>query len=151
MATAIRMRRGGRTHSPYYRIVVQDTLSRMRGPEIDTLGVYHPCARPEPITEVDVHKALEWLRKGAKPSDTAKSVFKKLGIMKHFHDGTTPEEAVAAVKDGEVEDKGYNAAPPVVEKAPVEEPAEAAEEAVEAEAPAADETSTPETEEDKAE
>ena len=62
MATAIRMRRGGRTHAPYYRIVVQDTLSRMRGPEIDTLGVYHPCARPEPTSEVDAHKTLEWLR-----------------------------------------------------------------------------------------
>ena len=90
MSTAIRMRRGGRTHSPYYRIVVLDSRTRDRGPEIDIIGYYHPCARPEPVSEVDIHKALNWLRKGAKPSDTAKSVLKKLGVMKHFHDVFTP-------------------------------------------------------------
>ena len=138
MATVIRMRRGGRTHKPYYRIVVQDSSARSRGRELDTLGVYQPCARPQPISEVDAHKALEWLRKGAQPSDTARSVFKKLGIMKHFHDGTLPEEAVAQVKSDAVVDAG--AQEPVTETAPAA--AEAAEapaapeatEAVEAEA-----------------
>ena len=68
MATVIRMQRGGRTHKPYYRIVVMDSRSRTRGVEVDTLGIYHPCARPEPVAEVDIHKALEWLSKGASPS-----------------------------------------------------------------------------------
>lgn len=95
MATVIRMRRGGRTHKPYYRIVVQDSRSRDRGPEIDSLGVYQPCARPEPIADVDVNKALDWLRKGAQMSDTARGVLSKLGVLKHFHDGTAPEAPVA--------------------------------------------------------
>ncbi len=115
MATVIRMKRGGRTHKPYYRIVVMDSRSRGCGPELDVIGVYQPCARPEPKAEVDAHKALEWLRKGAQPSDTARNVLGKLGVMKHFHDGTTPEEAVSVVKDEAVEDKGYNPSPPVTE------------------------------------
>lgn len=142
MATSIRLRRGGRTHKPYYRIVVIDSRHRDRGPEIESLGVYHPCARPEPVSEVDVHKALEWLGKGAQPSETAKSLLRKLGVLKHFADGTKPEETVVAVKGGIVPDKGFNAAPPVkekpavVEEAPVEEAP--AEEAVETEAAAAE-------------
>lgn len=133
MATSIRLSRGGRTHKPYYRIVVIDSRHRDRGPEIANLGVYHPCARPEPISEVDVHKTLEWLNKGAQPSETAKSLLRKLGVMKHFADGTKPEETVVAVKGGVVPDKGYNAAPPVKEKpAVVEAPAEEAAETEEA-------------------
>ena len=93
MATVIRMRRGGRTHKPYYRIVVQDSRARDRGPEIENLGVYQPCARPVPISDVNVGRALYWLNQGAQMSDTAKSVLGKLGVLKHFHDGTAPEAA----------------------------------------------------------
>ena len=99
--------------------------------------MYHPCARPEPISEVDVHKTLEWLGKGAQPSETAKSLLRKLGVMKHFADGTKPEETVVVVKGGVVVDKGFNAAPPVkekpavVEEAPAEETAETEEAAAE--------------------
>ena len=127
--------RGGRKKKPYYRIVVQDGRTRTRGREIDTLGVYHPTARPLPISEVNSVKALEWLRKGATPSDTVRAVFSKLGVMKHFHDGTNPEEAVALAKDAAVVDAGYNAPPPVVEAPAV---AEAAPEADAVEAPAAE-------------
>lgn len=133
MATVIRMRRGGRTHKPYYRIVVQDSRARDRGPEVDTIGVYHPCARPEPLSEVDAHKALDWLAKGAGMSDTARSVLRRAGVLKHFAEGTKPEEAVVVIKSGKVEDKGYNAPPPPKEEpAPKKEEAPAAEESAEA-------------------
>ena len=123
MATVIRMRRGGRTHKPYYRVVVQDSRSRDRGPEVDTLGIYHPCSRPEPISEVNVQKALEWLRKGAQPSDTVRGLLSKLGVMKHFNDGTTPEEPIALLKGSRIVEKGYNAPPPVAEEPEKETPA----------------------------
>jgi small subunit ribosomal protein S16 len=140
------MKRGGRTHKPYYRIVVTDSRTRRGGQEVDTLGVYHPCARPEPVSEVDVKKALHWLRQGALPSDTAKSVLGKLGVMKHFADGTEPEEAIAVAKDAAPEAKGYNAPPPPKEEAPAEEaPAEEAT----AEAPA-EEAATAESGEETA-
>ena len=127
MSTVIRCKRGGRTHSPYYRVVVVDSRSRNRGPEIDTLGIYHPCARPEPISQVDAHKALTWLKRGAQMSDTAKNLFSKLGILKHFHEGTTPEESQAVHKGTQVVDKGYNAPSPRKEKKAAEEPAADAE------------------------
>lgn len=150
MATAIRMKRGGRTHEPYYRIVVIDSRNRNRGLEIDNLGVYHPCARPEPVSEVDVAKALEWLRKGAQPSDTARSVLSKLGVMKHFHDNTAPEtdDLVAKITGGVVEDKGYNAPIPKkeeVKEVVVEETVSEETEATESTEPeAAEETKTEE-------
>ncbi|MFP4500288.1 MAG: 30S ribosomal protein S16 [Candidatus Hydrogenedentota bacterium] len=135
MPTVIRCKRGGRTHNPYYRLVVMDSRSRRNGPEVDFVGIYHPCARPEPISRVDATKALAWLRKGAKASDTARSIFSKAGIMKHFNDGTNPEEEITVLKGGVVEDKGYNAPPP-----PKEEPKEApkAESKAEAQPPAAE-------------
>lgn len=132
MATVIRLKRGGRTHKPFYRIVVMDSRNRTRGQEIEILGVYHPCARPKPISEVDAAKTLKWLRTGAQPSPTAKSVLGKLGILKHFHEGTTPEEAVVQVAGAEVEDKGYNAPPPPKPEEPKK--AEAAAEETEASA-----------------
>lgn len=134
MATAIRLKRGGRTHEPYYRIVVIDSRARSRGPEVDIIGVYHPCARPKPVSEVNVERALHWLRQGAQPTDTARSVLRKLGVMKHFHEGTTPEEGVAVAEGREVEDKGYNAPPPPKPEDPKSEETKA--ETPEAEAPA---------------
>ena len=135
MPTVIRCKRGGRTHNPYYRIVVMDSRARAKGPEIDILGVYHPCARPEPLSQVDTRKALDWLKKGARMSDTARSVLSKLGVLKHFHDGTRPEEELATLKAAAVVDKGYNAPPPPKEK-PAPAKAEAPELEQEAEAPA---------------
>lgn len=132
MATAIRLKRGGRTHAPYYRMVVTDSRSRARGAELDILGYYHPCARPEPTSEINVTRALDWLRKGAQPSDTAKNVLAKLGVLKHFHEGSAPAEAIGVVKGVPVVDKGYNAPPP-----PKEEEAPAAPVVDEADAEAA--------------
>jgi small subunit ribosomal protein S16 len=175
MPTTIRLKRGGRSHSPYYRIVVIDSRNRNRGREVDIIGVYHPISKPEPLTRIDAQKALEWLRKGAQPSDTARNVLSRLGVMKHFNDKTTPEEPIVEHKGGVVERKGYTAPAPLkedpkpepkpveeaVEAAPVEEaPADAVPvdeapqaEAVEAEASAAptEETAAPAAEPEVAE
>lgn len=84
MATVIRLKRGGRTHAPYYRVVVMDSRYRTRGREVDEIGFYHPCARPEPKTEIDKDKALAWLARGAKPSDTVRTVLTERGILAEF-------------------------------------------------------------------
>lgn len=99
MATVIRMKRGGRSHKPYYRIVVMDSRTRTGGVEVESLGVYQPCARPKPVIQVDLKKALDWLRKGAQPSDTARTVLSNLGLMKHLHEGTEPEVSSDAVTE----------------------------------------------------
>ena len=97
MATVIRLKRGGRTHAPYYRMIVVDSRTRARGREIDLIGIYHPCARPAPITEVDRAKALDWLFRGARPSDTVRDVLSKKGIMAEFAAGKKAQPVVEAV------------------------------------------------------
>lgn len=104
MATAIRLKRGGRTHSPYYRVVVVDSRAKATGRVIEEVGYYHPCARPEPKTEINEESVLNWLRKGAQPSATARDLFSKKGIMSKFaaeRDGKTVEAAdpAAAVSE----------------------------------------------------
>ncbi|MDQ1257624.1 MAG: small subunit ribosomal protein [Candidatus Hydrogenedentes bacterium] len=143
MAVVIRMKRGGRTHEPYYRIVVADSRKRDQGPVVDQLGVYHPCARPKPVLEIDMKKALEWLYKGAQYSDTARDVLSRKGILKAFQDGVKPEDLAppAPVAEPVVEVAAVaEVAAPVEEAAPVAEaPVEAAVEAPEAPAgPAAE-------------
>lgn len=102
MPTVIRMKRGGRTHAPYYRIVVMDSRKRTRGVEVDVLGVYQPLARPEPKIEIDRQKALEWLYKGAQPSDTARTILSKNGVMKAYAEGKKPEDFAPAAAEPEV-------------------------------------------------
>lgn len=87
MATVIRLKRGGRTHAPCYRVVVMDSRDRNRGRELDTIGYYHPCERPEPVVEVNVEKAIDWLSKGAQTSDTVRAIFSRKGIMAQFTSG----------------------------------------------------------------
>ena len=84
MATAIRLKRGGRTHSPYYRVVVVDSRAKLTGRVIEELGYHHPCARPEPKTEIKEDAIMAWLRKGAQPSATVRSLLKKKGIWTKF-------------------------------------------------------------------
>ncbi len=92
MATVIRMKRGGRTHAPYYRVVVMDGRNRPTGRVIEEIGIYHPCARPEPRAEIDAKRALQWLWNGAQPSDTVRSILTRQGVMEMFAKGTKPEE-----------------------------------------------------------
>ena len=89
MATVIRLKRGGRTHAPCYRVVVMDSRTRARGTELDTIGYYHPCSQPEAVIEVNVEKALDWLSKGAKTSDTVRNIFTQKGILAQHAAKTT--------------------------------------------------------------
>lgn len=115
MATVIRMKRGGRTHAPYYRVVVMDSRNRRNGRVIDEIGVYHPCARPEPNVEIDRRKALDWLIKGAVPSDTARSLLSTQGVMQDFAKGVKPEE----LPEAEPKQEAAPAEVPATEAAPV--------------------------------
>ncbi len=79
MATRIRLRRVGRKKHPVYRIVVTDK-SAGPGRFIETIGQYNPRTEPQTIN-VDMDKAKRWLEKGATPSDTVRSLFKKAGVF----------------------------------------------------------------------
>ena len=80
MAVRLRLMRLGRKKKPFYRIVAVDSRSRRDGAYLDKLGHYNPLTRPPEIA-LDEDKALEWLNKGAQPSDTVRSLLSKRGVM----------------------------------------------------------------------
>ncbi|MEW6723743.1 MAG: 30S ribosomal protein S16 [Bacillota bacterium] len=80
MAVKIRMRRMGAKKAPFFRLVVADSRSPRDGRFIEEVGYYNPTTEPATV-KVDEGKALEWMLKGAQPSDTVRSLFSQIGLM----------------------------------------------------------------------
>lgn len=85
MAVKIRLKRMGSKKKPFYRIVVADSRSPRDGRFIETVGTYNPLKNPAEVVlkEEDV---LNWLQKGAQPSDTVRNILSKEGIMQKHHE-----------------------------------------------------------------
>lgn len=83
MAVKIRLKRMGAKKRPFYRLVVADSRAARDGAFIDVLGFYNPISEPVEL-KIDEEKAIDWLQKGAQPSDTAKALLKKSGVMEKF-------------------------------------------------------------------
>ncbi|HLZ10771.1 MAG TPA: 30S ribosomal protein S16 [Chloroflexota bacterium] len=79
MSVKIRLRRMGAKHQPSYRIVIADSRSPRDGRYIDQVGFYNPLTNPA-IINVDKDKAIDWLRRGAEPTDTVAKLFTKFDI-----------------------------------------------------------------------
>jgi small subunit ribosomal protein S16 len=77
MAVAIRLRREGAIHRPYYRIVVADSRTRRDGPFIEMIGTYDPMMKEEVNYKIDLPAAEAWIGKGAQPSETVASIVRK--------------------------------------------------------------------------
>ena len=69
----IRLRRMGSKKKAFYRIVVSDSRKTPRGPFLETLGTYNPGTDPATV-KLELAKIQEWIRKGAHPSDTVRSL-----------------------------------------------------------------------------
>ncbi|MDD6255147.1 MAG: 30S ribosomal protein S16 [Eubacteriales bacterium] len=80
MAVKIRLRRMGRKKMPFYRVVVADSRAPRDGRFIEEIGTYDPLQDPGEI-KIDAEKAKKWLANGATPTDTARSLLKKSGII----------------------------------------------------------------------
>ena len=76
MAVRIRLKRMGAKKKPFNRIVVCDSRRSPGGKFIETIGTYDPKTTPE-VVKVNKDRALYWLKVGAKPTETVKSIFKK--------------------------------------------------------------------------
>ena len=79
MAVVIRLKRVGAKKKPHYRIVVTDVKNPRDGRFIEEIGHYNPTTDPASM-EVNGERAKWWLGKGAKVSDTVKSILKKQGV-----------------------------------------------------------------------
>lgn len=84
MAVKMRLKRMGAKKAPFYRVVVADSRSPRDGKFIALIGTYNPLTNPTEI-KINEELALEWLNKGAIPTDTVKNILSKAGIMEKYH------------------------------------------------------------------
>lgn len=75
----IRLKRMGSTKRPKYRVVVVDGREKRDGRVLEEIGYYDPLKDPVEL-RFDEERALKWLRQGAQPTDTTKSLLKKAAI-----------------------------------------------------------------------
>ncbi|MEO5572758.1 MAG: 30S ribosomal protein S16 [Bacteroidia bacterium] len=84
MPVKIRLQRFGKKANPYYHIVVADGRAPRDGKFIEQIGSYNPKTNPASI-ELNVDKALDWLNKGAQPTDTTRAILSYRGVMYRLH------------------------------------------------------------------
>ena len=102
MAVKMRLQRHGSKKRPFYFIVVADARAPRDGKFIQKIGTYNPLTVPATI-QLDRQKALDWLHKGAQPTDTVRRIlsFKGVLFLKHLLRGVKLglfDEAAAMVK-----------------------------------------------------
>lgn len=83
MAVKIRLNRMGAKKNPFYRVVVADSRAPRDGRFIEILGHYDSTKNPA-IVKIDEDKAIDWLKKGAQPTDTVRALLSQAGIMKKW-------------------------------------------------------------------
>ena len=137
MAVKMRLMRMGKKHSPFYRVVVIDGRAPRDGRYIDLLGRYDPRQEPS-LIEIDSDKAIDWLKKGAQPTEAVRKLLEISGAMSRYK--------VAAGKIHTVAPKAP-AAPPAEPEAGLEEVSEEAATEVETSADDAVEPAEPSAEE----
>ena len=85
MAVKIRLTRMGTKKRPHYRLVATDSRNPRDGKYLELIGHYNPLTNPAEV-KVNEEVALKWLHMGAIPTDTAKDLLSKAGVMKKFHE-----------------------------------------------------------------
>lgn len=83
MAVKIRLKRFGKKHAPYYRVVVMDSHTKRDGRAIEEIGKYHPTEEPS-VIEIDSARVLYWLGVGAQPSEQLVALLKLTGDWQKF-------------------------------------------------------------------
>jgi small subunit ribosomal protein S16 len=119
MAVKIRLMRMGKKKSPSYRVVVIDGRAPRDGRYIEQIGRYDPRQEPS-LVEIDTEKAVDWLRKGAQPTEPVRKLLEISGAMARYK-----------VVRGEVHTVSGPASDPsgeVAEMEPAEETADVSEE-----------------------
>ena len=84
MPVKIRLQRHGKKGKPFYWIVAADARSKRDGKYLEKIGTYNPNVNPAAI-DLDIDEAVNWLQKGAQPTDTAKAILSYKGVMLKNH------------------------------------------------------------------
>ena len=83
MAVKLRLMRMGKTKQPTYRVVAADSRSPRDGRFIEILGTYQPRSEPSVVT-IDNGKAVQWLAKGAQPTEVVQKLLRISGAWDEF-------------------------------------------------------------------
>ncbi|MDR7483015.1 MAG: 30S ribosomal protein S16 [Armatimonadota bacterium] len=86
MAVKIRLMRMGAKHQPVYRVVVADSRTPRGGKYLEALGYYNPRTEPSTI-RLDEDRVRRWLDRGARPSQAARVLLEKTGILRRWEAG----------------------------------------------------------------
>lgn len=84
MSTKIRLSRHGKKGYAFYHIVVADSRAPRDGRFIEKLGTYNPNTNPATVV-LNFESAVRWIGVGAQPTDTARSILSKEGVMYRHH------------------------------------------------------------------
>ena len=84
MAVKIRLQRHGKKGKPFYWVVAADARTKRDGRYLEKIGTYNPNTNPATI-DISVDRAVDWLQKGAQPSDTARNLLSEIGAMLKNH------------------------------------------------------------------
>jgi len=87
----IRLKRFGRKGRPFYRIVVADARVQREGKTLDTVGWYDPLAKGEQAS-LQEDKVLSWLRRGAQPTQTVRSLLRRHHLWSRYKQPPTHSE-----------------------------------------------------------
>ncbi len=90
MATKIRLQRHGRKSYAFYSIVIADVRAPRDGKFIEKIGTYNPNTNPATV-DLKFDRALDWVMKGAQPTDTVRNILSREGVYmkKHLLGGVT--------------------------------------------------------------
>jgi small subunit ribosomal protein S16 len=83
MAVKMRLIRTGKKKQPSYRVIVIDGRSPRDGRYLEQIGRYDPRQEPS-LVEIDNEKAVDWLRKGAQPTDRVRKLLEISGAWSRF-------------------------------------------------------------------
>jgi small subunit ribosomal protein S16 len=102
MATKIRLQRHGKKGKPFYHVVVADSRAPRDGKFIERIGSYNPNTNPATV-DLNFERALDWMLKGAQPTDTTRAILSQEGVLykKHLLGGVSKgafDEAAAEAK-----------------------------------------------------
>ncbi len=88
MPLRIRLMRMGAKKRPSYRVVVADSRAPRDGKFVDQLGYYNPLTDPATV-HIDVERAVSWLHKGAQPTETARGLLRRAGVLRVYAEQKT--------------------------------------------------------------
>ena len=83
MAVKIRLKRMGKIHAPFYRVVIMNSRTKRDGRAIEEIGKYHPTHEPS-IIEIDSARVQYWLGVGAQPTEQVEALLKITGDWQTF-------------------------------------------------------------------